>query len=156
IIGNSTYGPDKTFSVDLTNVANAAMEKTVAFGTIQNDNTPISINSLSQYEGIGGTTPFVFTVTLAGPSSLPISVDYATADGSATAAQGDYQAQAGTLTFNPGQTTQTITINVPGDQTPEGDESFFVNLSNPINGTLVANAKQGIGMILGDSGGTNY
>ncbi len=154
--GNTTYGPDTTFSVNLTNVTNAAMTKTVGVGTIENDNASISINNVSQYEGVGGTTPYVFTVSLAGPSSLPISVDYATGDGSATQADGDYKGQAGTLTFNPGQTTQTITISVPGDPTTHGDVSFFVTLANPVNGVLVTNAQQGIGTSQGDSGGTSY
>ena len=104
--------------------------------TVQHDDTPISITSVSQYPSSSGNTPFAFTVTLAAACILPVSVDYATADGTATVSGNDYKAQSGTLTFEPGQTTQTITINVTVGQDAQSDLSFFVNLVNPINGQI--------------------
>lgn len=154
--GNTIDASDKTFLVDLTHVTNAASGKVVGAGTIQDDSTPISINSVSELASNSGTTPFAFTVSLAHASTLPVSVDYATADGTATLADGAYQAQAGTLTFNPGQTTQTITILVNGNAQPHGDETFVVNLVNPVNGILVTNGQQGVGTILGDAGSMSY
>ena len=64
-----------------------------------------------------------------------MTVGYATAGGTATAGS-DYAATSGTLTFNPGVTTQTITVNVNGDTTVEPDETFFVDLSAPTNATI--------------------
>src|SRR5262245_50319814 len=68
----------------------------------------LSINDVSVTEGNDGTTSAVFTVTLSRASSQTVTVNYATADGSATTANNDYMAASGTLTFAPGQTSQTI------------------------------------------------
>ena len=87
-----------------------------------------------------------FTVTLAPVNATQtVTVDYATADQSATAASGDYVAAGGTLTFNPSVATQTISVTVNGDTGVEANESFAVNLSNAAN-ALVGDA-QGIGTI---------
>ena len=64
-----------------------------------------------------------------------MSVDYATADGTATAGA-DYTATSGTLTFTAGQTTRTITVPTSGDLLDEIDETFTVNLTNPVNATI--------------------
>ena len=154
--GNANDEPDDTFDVDLNDAVDATVVKPQGLGTIQDDATPISINSVSQSATNNGTTNFAFTVSLAHASSLPVSVDYATADGTATVVNSAYQAQAGTLTFNPGQTTKTITILVNGNAQPHGDETFFVNLVNPVNGSLVANGQQGTGTILANNNGASY
>src|SRR5207249_3200203 len=99
----------------------------------------ISINDTSVVEGNSpDTTTAVFTVSLSNPSSLPISVDYTTADDTAVA-PGDYTAvtTAGTVTIPAGMTTTTISITVIGDETVEANETFFVNLANSTNGTIV-------------------
>src|SRR6185295_2660165 len=95
-----------------------------------------------------------FTVTLSNASSSTVTVDYATSDGSATTADNDYlQANATTLTFNPGSLSKTISITVNGDTRKELDETFNVDLSNPTGGasglpTIVDN--QGVGTIQDD------
>lgn len=104
----------------------------------------VSINSVTQSGGTSGTTQFIFTVTLSAPSSQTITVNFATADGTAVAGN-DYYATSGTVTFNPGQTTQTITVTVIGDPMPDPNETFYLNLSNAINAWL-ANP-QGVGTI---------
>jgi hypothetical protein len=78
-----------------------------------------------------------------------VTVSFATADGTATAGS-DYVATSGTLTFNPGVTTQTITVNVVGDTTVEPNETFLVNLSAPSNATIATG--QGTGTIVNDDG----
>ena len=85
-----------------------------------NDATALSIGDVSRAEGQAGTTAFDFTVTLSNPNVLPVTVDYATADGTATTAAGDYAAAFGTLTFAPGELTKTVTVNVAGDNTAGG------------------------------------
>src|SRR5438034_777928 len=109
----------------------------------------LAINDVSQNEGNSGTTPFVFTVSLSSSSSLTITVTYATADGTATTADNDYVAANGTLTFNPGDTTKPITVNVNGDTKFESNETFFVNLSNPTGGATISDG-QGQGTIVND------
>ncbi|NER99425.1 MAG: calcium-binding protein, partial [Symploca sp. SIO1B1] len=94
-----------------------------------------------------GTRNATFTVSLSAASSESITVEYATGDDTAIAGL-DYTAQSGKLTFNPGETSQTITIPVIGETIFEGNETFIVNLNNPNNAT-VANP-QGIGTIDND------
>jgi urease beta subunit len=76
-------------------------------------------------------TQFVFTVQLDVPSEGIVSVDYVTRDGTATIADGDYIVARGTLEFQPGERRKTVTVMVLGDRNIEGDEDFFLDLSNP-------------------------
>jgi hypothetical protein len=107
----------------------------------------LSINNVSQNEGNSGTTPFTFTVTLSAASASTVTVNYATADGTATAPS-DYASTSGVLTFNPGVTTQTVTVNVVGDTNVEPNETFTVNLSSPSNATIATGT--GTGTIVND------
>lgn len=75
------------------------------------------------------------TVALDAPFVVPVQVDYATADQSAIAPD-DYAATAGTLTFAPGTTTQTIEVSIVDDALDEPDETFGVTLANPRNAVL--------------------
>jgi uncharacterized repeat protein (TIGR01451 family) len=92
----------------------------------------IGISDLSQFEGTGTTTNFVVTLTLSEPVSQTVTVNYSTADGTATVADGDYTPVVnGTATFTPGTTSTTVTIVVNADAKFELDEDFFINLTNP-------------------------
>jgi hypothetical protein len=122
-------------------------------GTLQNGQTVngqvgVSVNDSSVTEGDTGTKGLTFTVTLSAASTQTVSVNYQTADGTATVSDNDYQAASGALTFNPGETNKTITVQVNGDVKFETDETFFVNLSNPVNSAVSDN--QGTGTILND------
>jgi hypothetical protein len=119
-------------------------------------NPALSIDDVAVTEGNGGTTTATFTVTLAPISGQTVTVDFATADGTATTANNDYVAATGTLTFNPGTASQPIAVTVNGDTNLESDETFLVNLSNPVNATLTDG--QGVGTILNDDGpaGSNF
>jgi len=112
----------------------------------------VSISNTSLAEGNTGVQSATFTVTLSAASSNPVSVQYATADGTATAGS-DYSATSGTLTFAPGETQKTIVVAVNGDTVPEADETFLVNLSNPTN--AVVGVSQGTGMIQNDDLGAD-
>lgn len=89
------------------------------------------VNSVSMYEGNSGTTSMVFTVSLSKNTGVQLKVNYSTSDDTATVADNDYQATSGTLIFDIGQSSQTITVLVKGDTKPEPDESFKLTLSNP-------------------------
>lgn len=108
----------------------------------------ISINDVSQNEGASGTTSFTFTVNLSVAALQTVSVTYATADGSATTADIDYGSNGGTVTFNAGETSKTVTVIVYGDTKYEPNETFFVNLSNPTNAFITDG--QGVGTIVND------
>jgi hypothetical protein len=119
-------------------------------GTIMDNDPPPVINItplVSKSEGKkNGLTTFDFLVTLSSPSEKTITVNFATATG--TASSDDYIANSNSLTFWPGDTSKTITVMVRGDQRKEPTETFFVNLSNANNATL--GTLQGIGEILDD------
>jgi chitinase len=102
---------------------------------------------VSKQEGKNGKSFFTFTITLSAPSTTQVTVNYATADGTARAGE-DYEADSGTLTFAPGETSKTITIRVKGDRKTEANETFFVNLSGVVNALLEDD--QGLGTILND------
>ncbi len=88
------------------------------------------VNSMSLVEGDAGTSNLTFTISYTGAKN-DISVDWATADGTAIAGS-DYVASSGTATFTlAGPTSQTITIPVIGDLLDEANETFTVNLTNP-------------------------
>ena len=108
----------------------------------------LSIDNVTITEGDSGTTNFVFTVTLSpAEPSLTVTVDFTTANGSATAGS-DYIATSGTLTFAPNDTSETITVQVYGDTLNEDNEYFYVNLSNNVNATI--SDPQGLGTINND------
>lgn len=91
-----------------------------------------TINNLSVAEGVGTAN---LTVTLSQTSVSTVTIDYATADGTAVAGS-DYQATSGTLSFAPGETSKSIPVVIIDDTATEGDETILVNLSNPVNVTL--------------------
>jgi hypothetical protein len=107
----------------------------------------IRINDASVTEGNTGTADMTFTVSLSTAATGPVSVAWATADGTATAGA-DYIAASGTVNFTAGQTSQPVTVKVNGDTAIESDETFTVNLANPVGATLADG--QGIGKIVND------
>jgi hypothetical protein len=110
------------------------------------DSTPaVSINDVTVNECTGGAVDAIFTVTLSAPSSQAVTVQVRTRDGTALSPQ-EYQPLAlTTLTFSPGQTTQTVFVQVNDNQLMGGVETFFVQLSNPTHATLARG--QGTGTI---------
>jgi DNA-binding beta-propeller fold protein YncE len=76
-------------------------------------------------------------VSLSGASATPVSVAYATADGSAVAGT-DYYAQSGVVTFAPGQTSRLILLGTQEEARLDGNETFSVQLSNPTGGATIA------------------
>lgn len=97
----------------------------------------VSIAGHRATEGNRGTKAFTFTVSLSGAASTPVTVHWATANGTATAGS-DYRARSGVLTFAPGQTTKTVTVQVKGDRIKEPTETFSVRLSRPAHAVLGA------------------
>jgi hypothetical protein len=151
VVGDRIAEPNETFTVTLSQPTNAFLSLTnsTGTGTIVDDEPRISINNVSHNEGTKGTTAFVFTVSLSAAYDAPVTVQYATADGSATVADNDYIAKSGTLTIAAGQTTATITVSVVGDRKVEPNEYFYVNLSKPSADALITNPT-GVGTIVND------
>ncbi|MEJ1931239.1 Calx-beta domain-containing protein [Nostoc sp. NIES-2111] len=107
----------------------------------------LSIKDITVTEGNTGTKNATFTVTLSAASTSVVTVNYATANGTATVGS-DYTATTGTLTFNPGDTSKSLNVAVIGDLTIEPNETFLVNLSNATNATIADN--QAVGTITND------
>ena len=153
--GDVTDEPDETVKLTLSSPSNATLDaaKTTGTGTITDDDDPptVKIDSPSAAEGDSGQADLTFTVSLSAASGKQVTVNYAV-DGTdaGTAASGtDYAALAsGTLTFDAGETSQTITVKVNGDTQDEPNETVRVTLSGPGNATL--GTATGVGTITDD------
>lgn len=107
----------------------------------------ISINDVTQAEG-NAANQMVFTVTLSTASTQTVTVNVATADGTATSGSDFTGIASQVLTFSPGETTKQIVININGDTALEANESFFVNLTGAANATI--SDGQGTGTLTND------
>jgi hypothetical protein len=150
--GDTTIEANETLFVNVTNVSEAIVGDSQGLGTIQNDDSPsLAIDDVIANEGDSGITIFTFTVT----SSLPapaggITFDIATADGTAqdgnpATEDNDYVAQSLTgQTIAAGMSTYTFDVTVSGDIKNEAAcETFFVNISNATNATILDGQGQG-------------
>ncbi len=149
ITGETTFEDDETFFLNLTNPINVTIADNQGIGTISNDDPlpGLTVNNLAVVEGNSGSKLFVFQIRLSNPSSRLVTVDSATADGTAKSGS-DYQSVTGAVTFSPGQTIRTMVVTVNGDTLVEPDETFSVNLTNPSEASIADG--QGVGTILND------
>ena len=139
---------DERFFVNLSNPIGATISRAQGNVTIQdNDQAPtITLNDANTYENAGAMT---FTITLSRASGKTVTVDWATANGSASD-PGDFTAASGTAIFAPGITSQTVDIALVNDGVVESNENFNLNLSNPTNATIIR--FQGIATIQDEDG----
>ena len=141
--------PDKTFFVNLTNSPNATIARAQGVGTIAGDalRPRMAINDVSVLPGNARRPAANFTVRLSKTSDQRVTVDFATADGTASAGS-DYVATSGTLTFSPGETSHIISVALKGDSQDRASRTFVVDLTNPTNATF--SQAWGTGTIMGD------
>ncbi|HEV8237851.1 MAG TPA: Calx-beta domain-containing protein [Thermoanaerobaculia bacterium] len=141
--GDTAEEPDETFSLVLKNPVGAVLAVAEAQAEIVDDDgaagpgagPELSIEDGRATEGDSGRRTLSLVVTLSAAAAKPVSVDYATANGSATAGE-DYQERSGKLRFPPGVTSRSIDVTVLGDGAQEGDEDFAVALTDPVGATL--------------------
>jgi hypothetical protein len=107
----------------------------------------LSIADASVTEGEAGSTEVTFTVTLSQPVAQPVTVDFLTADGTATMGS-DFVIGTGTVGFAPGSTSTNVVITVFGDRVLEADETFTVTLSGATQATIADG--QAVGTIVDD------
>ncbi|ACC79090.1 beta strand repeat-containing protein [Nostoc punctiforme] len=142
VLGEKLTEPDETINLNLNYPNQVAAIAPATITIVDDDNIPaISIADKSGSEGSGN---FVFTVKLSNASTEIVTVAYNSSNDTAIAGI-DYTAVTGSLTFNPGVTTQTITVPILNDFVAESSERFFVNLINPTNASIADN--QAIGTI---------
>ncbi|MBP9145626.1 MAG: DUF11 domain-containing protein [Thermoanaerobaculia bacterium] len=143
-IGDLVVENDELLRLVLSAPVHAELAVSEVFATLLNDDTAtLAIGDATVEEGGVAT----FTVQLSTPSSFPVSVDFATADGSAVAG-GDYTPVSGTLLFAPFETMQSITVATVEDAVAEPAEAFTVLLANALGATVVDGS--GSGTILDD------
>jgi hypothetical protein len=150
VIGDRLVEPNETFFVNLSGATNATIADGQGAGTIVDDEPRIRISDVTKKEGNGKkTTLFTFTVTLSAAYDQPVTMSYAAVNGTATTSDGDYLTKTGTLTFAPGETTKTITIEVKGDSEKEANETFYLDLFG-LSSNALFTKNRGIGTILND------
>lgn len=103
----------------------------------------VSIDDASVVEGHSGTKTLSFVLSLSAAASQTTTVQYGTADGTATTSGGDFVAKTGTVSFRPGQRTASIAISVRGDRVAEPDETFTVRLVSATGATLARSTATG-------------
>ena len=144
---DSTDEENETFTLTLSSPTNATLGDDTATGTIRDNDDPplVSVAAANADEG----DDVVFTVSLSPASGKRVTVDYATANGSATSGT-DFTAASGTLTFAAGTTSQTVRVATTSDSTTEQNENFAFRLSSPTNAILAPNASTATGTINDD------
>lgn len=150
IIVDQLDEPDETVNLIIDNPVGAVLgTPSTSVLTIQDleDQPNLSVSDASVIERDNGTATMQFFLKLSRPSQRPVSVNFVTADDTATAGV-DYLSASGTFTIQPGVTRKAISVTVLADFQYEQDETFFLNLSNAVNAALTDN--QAIGRILND------
>lgn len=138
--GDKAAEGNETFTVRLANAAGATIADGSATGTVTNDDAAaklpaLSVGDVAMREGDSGTAELMFVVTLDKAATSPVTVNYATANGTATAGS-DYAALAGTLTFAAGETSKMVHVVVNGDTAVEAAETFSLTLSGASGATI--------------------
>jgi uncharacterized delta-60 repeat protein len=137
LIDDLRVNANRVFFLGVNTPVNATLARSSATLTITNDDVlpSVSISDTTVAESLTGSVA-TLTVTLSATYPDPVSVNFATANGTAAAGL-DFTGVNGTLTFAPNETTKTITVPVLGDLLSESDENFTVNLTAGSNaGTL--------------------
>jgi predicted extracellular nuclease len=158
INGDTDAEANETFSftVSAATPVAAAGNDFVATGTIQNDDVSalptISINDVSIAEGDGGSSALTFNVTLSAAAPVGgVTFDIATADGTATDADNDYEPVSLTgQTILAGNNSYNLNVTINGDTAFEPNQNFAVNISNATNVAPVGNDTSGVGTINND------
>ena len=139
VFGDTVPEADEIFYVNVSNVAGADPTDSQGAGNILDDDAArLTIGDATVTEGDSGTTNVQFIVSLNRPAFAGgATFDIATADGTATTADGDYQPVTLTgVTIPEGQTQYVLDVLVNGDTTDEANETYTVNVTN-LSGTGV-------------------
>lgn len=109
------------------NITASSVSGEVFLTRLTNPST-LSLADVTVAEGVGLAE---IEVTLSHPATVPVTVEYATLNGSAMEDL-DFTDTSGTLSFAPGETSQTATVRILPDEIQEEDEEFRFVLQNPV------------------------
>ena len=146
ILDDTVHEGDESFRVTLSNPAGVSIDVGTGTGTII-DNDRSRALAVGDAEALENTGRIAFEVSLDVTGEAPVTVDYATAEGSASEGS-DFAAASGTLTLAPGEGVATITVDLVDDDIHEADETFRIGLANPVGATIAR--RTGTGTILDD------
>jgi Calx-beta domain len=146
-VQETTFEPDERFFVDLDRSSTIAnVVDNTGEGTISNEDPVPQIDiddtSVTENDDAVNGVDALFNVRLTNPASVPVTVQFRTADGTAIGSEPlnfgrDFRDREGTLEFPAGDNaTRQIRVKVLGDTKHEGNETLLVNLSNPVNARL--------------------
>ncbi len=147
IFGDIDNEVSETFVVRLSDVVGGQIPDPEMVVTILNDDVSASVADASAIERHTGTSSMVFSVSVEGFRSAPITLEYATIDGTANGGV-DYVPVHGTLTFPVGTNTASVTVPVIGDILNEGNETFGLALFDL--GAVKLAKGVGVGTIIDD------
>jgi hypothetical protein len=151
INSDTTFEPDESFTLGITNVSGATVGDGSATGTITNDDSApplLSIGDVSIAEGNSGSKTATFTVSLSAPAPSTVSFDVATGNGTATSGSDFVALALSNQQIAAGQSSKTVSVTINGDTTVEPDETFGVIVSNVSGAALFDSAA--VGTIIND------
>lgn len=153
VIGDTVLEGNESLFVNLSSPTGATISDGRGVGTIFNDEpvtlpSLLSISDVSKAEGNSGITTFTFTISRSGGTTATSTVAWSTVNGSASAGSDYVAVQPTKVTFNPGDTTKTVSVSVLGDRNREATENFLVKLSAPTGAGFKDDT--GVGYIVND------
>jgi hypothetical protein len=160
VLASTLHTGDLYFTLNLNTPANAILGQYYNYATIidPTSNPNLTVDDTGVSRPSSGTVIENFKVRLTPASSNTVTVNFGTQDGSATTGAGDYVANSGTLTFNPGDTSKTIAVTVNGSATSGPDRYMYMNINTPTH-AQIAGRSQAYGLIIDTvlpTSGTSY
>lgn len=145
VVGDDKTEADETFRLTLLDPKGTTIGTATAIAEIVDDESAPPRPTVSVaggppvVEGDSATADAMFTISLSAASTDPVSVHYETADGTALSGS-DYEATSGTVTIPGGTTSASVAIHLVGDAVYETDETFGLQIGEPINTDIGASS----------------
>ena len=140
-VQDATAEETEVFTMQLSSPSGATVANVTGTGTITDDDEPPML-TIDDAPPVDEGDAAAFVVRLSAASGLAVTVSYRTVDGTAVAGS-DYKSASGELRFEPGETTQTVTVETLADELAEDTEQFTVELSAPLGATVADGVGEG-------------
>ena len=140
-VQDATAEETEVFTMQLSSPSGATVANGTGTGTITDDDEPPML-TIDDAPPVDEGDAAAFVVRLSAASGLAVTVSYRTVDGTAVAGS-DYKSASGELRFEPGETTQTVSVETLADELAEDTEQFTVELSAPLGATVADGVGEG-------------